>query len=120
MRWYRWLRWFPGRQHTGYDTMLLMESQWLKFDLWILRFKQGDYINRHVDETTGGRHYRLNIYLKNADVGGEFECVHPIIRNRFMTLFRPDITPHSVTKVEKGTRYVLSFGFVLKDKKCKN
>lgn len=117
MRWYRWLRWFPGRQHTGYDTMLLIESQRLKLDLWILRFKPGAYIKRHVDDIAKGRHFRLNIYLRNAKVGGKFECDYPIISNRFLTFFRPDITQHSVSEVKEGTRYVLSFGFVLKDKK---
>lgn len=31
-----------------------------------------------------------------------------------MTEFRPDISPHSVSRVEKGVRYVLSIGWLIR------
>lgn len=112
--------WVHGRQHTGYQKMKLIESKLLKFDLWLLRYRRGAYIKSHIDPVPGGRHYRLNIFLKQALVGGEFRHGDVIFKNKFMVFFRPDISYHSVMEVKEGTRYVLSLGFVLKEKKCKN
>lgn len=110
-----WLKWQTGRQNSGYDKLPLLQGK--KFDFWLLRFREGGYINWHVDKVDTGRHYRLNIFVKPAEIGGEFRTNGSIIKNRFFCLFRPDIHRHSVTPVNKGTRYVLSFGFVLKEKR---
>lgn len=109
-------KWKLGRQMSGYDKLSLISSNRLKFDLWLLRFREGAFIDPHVDTVTNHRHYRLNIYIKSAKVGGVFEADNVIFKNRFMSFFRPDITKHSVTKIERGVRYVLSFGFALKGK----
>lgn len=101
---------------SGYDKLPIMSASWLNFDLWLLRFKPGAFIAPHTDQVTDRRHYRLNIYIKPAKVGGEFKADSVIYQNRYLAFFRPDITSHSVTTVESGTRYVLSFGFTLKGK----
>lgn len=109
-------RWQVGRQRSGYDKMFLFGSHyWFKFDLYLLRFKQGSYISPHTDKVRQGKHYRLNIVLKQADEGGEFHCAAPLYETKRIKLFRPDICEHSVTKVIKGTRYLLSVGWVRHD-----
>ena len=107
-------RWRSGRQRSGYDKMLLAQS-WLPlpFDLYLLRFPTGTEIGPHTDKVASGDHYRLNIILRPAQRGGEFQCADPIFVNRRIKLFRPDRSEHSVTRVDAGTRYVLSLGWVL-------
>lgn len=116
----KFFQWVAGRQNSGYETMKLAESKLIGFDLWLLRYKPGAYIKSHVDRVIGKRHYRLNIFLKQAKSGGNFRHGEVIFKNKFMVFFRPDISYHSVMEVEEGTRYVLSLGFVLKEKQCKN
>ena len=109
----RALRWESGRQRSGYDKMLLLHGRWpLPFDMYLLRFPQGAEIAPHTDPVTSGRHYRLNIVLKRALAGGEFVCAAPIYASTRIKLFRPDACEHSVTRVERGSRYVLSIGWV--------
>lgn len=111
-----WLKWQNGRQNSGYDTLRLLQGK--NFDFYLLRFRQGSSIKWHVDPVEAGmRHFRLNLFVKPAEIGGEFRSNGSIIKNRFFCLFRPDIHRHSVTPIIKGTRYVLSFGFVLKEKR---
>jgi hypothetical protein len=52
------------------------------------------------------------VELKKAEVGGEFRCAKMIFSkwNRLF-LFRADSSYHRVTKIEKGSRWVLSFGW---------
>ena len=110
----RLFRWQRGRQESGYDKMLLCTSVWpLKFDTYLLKFPQNSLIEPHVDKVAAGKHYRLNIVLKEAAQGGVFVCQHPLFETRRIKLFRPDIAEHSVTRIEKGNRYVLSVGWVL-------
>jgi len=106
-------RWQTGRQRSGYDKMLLLQGMWpLPFDMYILRFPPGSEIAPHTDPVSLGRHYRLNIVLKRAASGGEFVCATPIYASARIKLFRPDACEHSVTRVEQGSRYVLSLGWV--------
>ncbi|MEO2281041.1 2OG-Fe(II) oxygenase [Pseudoalteromonas pernae] len=113
----RWLRWQLGRQLSGYDKMFLAGALWpIKFDCYLLRFKQGSFIKRHTDTVAAGRHYRLNVVLKTAKKGGEFECEQAIYASKRIKLFRPDINAHAVTLVEEGTRYVFSIGWIRGDK----
>jgi hypothetical protein len=110
-----WFRWQRGRQGTGYDKLLLLANPFLiPFDLYLLRFPDGTEIPPHRDPVTGRRHYRLNIILKRSRAGGEFICESPIFETKRIKLFRSDLSLHSVSKVEGGTRYVLSLGWVLK------
>lgn len=113
--WHRWLRWEKGRQNTGYDKLLLVANPFLlPFDCYLLRFPEGTEIPPHRDPVKAGRHYRLNIIVKRAPVGGEFICADPLFQTRRVNLFRSDLCTHSVTRVEGGSRYVLSIGWILK------
>lgn len=107
--------WQKGRQDSGYEKLKLISNPWiLPFDLYLLRFPEGSEVPYHTDPISDGAHYRCNLYLKKADKGGEFLCDRTIFSSRILTIFRPDVYMHAVTKVESGCRYVLSFGFVLK------
>jgi hypothetical protein len=106
-------RWQRGRQRSGYDKMLLLQSWWpLPFDVYVLRFPQDSEIPPHADPVTIGRHYRCNIVLKRAAEGGEFVCKTPIFTTERIKIFRPDACEHSVTRVVRGSRYVLSIGWI--------
>jgi hypothetical protein len=50
--------------------------------------------------------------MKRAAAGGEFVCATPIYESPRIKYFRPDACEHSVTRVDKGTRYVLSVGWI--------
>ena len=107
-------RWKNGRQETGYEKMFLGGSHWpFKFDMYLLKFSEGSEIPEHKDEVSGGRHYRFNIILKKAKMGGEFKCLNPILETQRIKLFRPDISSHSVSKIISGNRYVLSIGWLI-------
>lgn len=107
------LRWEAGRQTSGYDKMLLLTGMYpLPFDVYALRFPVGSEILEHVDTVEKGRHYRFNIILKKSKVGGLFNCSNCIFETNRIKLFRPDISKHSVSKVQEGARYVLSIGWV--------
>ena len=106
-------RWQRGRQGSGYDKLLLGGLPWpIPCDGYLLRFPSGACVPPHVDRVPSGRHYRLNIILRPARRGGEFVCARPIYVNRRVKLFRPDVETHSVTRIEEGTRWVLSIGWV--------
>ena len=106
-------RWERGRQKSGYDKMLLCGAMWpIKFDTYLLKFPEGSEISPHTDKVVSGKHYRLNIVLKNADKGGEFICSNPIYETKRIKLFRPDVSEHQVSKIVKGNRYLLSIGWV--------
>jgi len=107
-------RWKKGRQNSGYDKMLLAGSKrfLLPFDLYLLRFTKGAEVPLHKDPIKKGQHHRLNVVLKKATKGGEFVCTEVIWQSERIKYFRSDIAEHAVTRVEKGTRYVLSLGWV--------
>ena len=107
--------WERGRQRSGYDKMLLCRIfAPFKFDVYLIKFPQGSEIKPHIDNVKTGRHFRLNIILKHAAKGGEFICDNPIINYHRVKLFRPDIEQHQVLKINKGTRYILSIGWIKK------
>lgn len=111
-------RWQKGRQGTGYDKMLILHSFIpLPFDIYIIRYYVGSFIPPHVDKVDFGEHYRLNIILKKSKLGGDFICKDPIYESNRIKFFRPDKSEHSVTEVKLGQRYLLSIGWVLKNKK---
>ena len=111
--------WERGRQKSGYDKMLICGATWpIKFDTYLLKFPQGSEIAPHTDKVESGKHYRLNIVLKKADLGGEFICSNPIFETKRIKLFRPDVSKHQVSKVIKGNRYLLSIGWIKRSSKC--
>ncbi len=106
-------RWQKGRQQSGYEKMLLAGAKWpLKFDLYLLKFPEGCEVPPHTDVVASGKHFRLNIVLKQAKSGGEFVCKSPIFCSKRIKFFRPDLCEHSVTRVVAGNRYLLSIGWV--------
>ena len=112
----RAFRWQKGRQHGGYDKMLLFTARWpLAFDSYLIRYPEGSEIPLHTDPVQHGRHYRLNIVLKASRSGGDFICATPIYASRRIKVFRPDVCAHQVTRVIGGSRYVFSLGWIRRD-----
>lgn len=106
-------RWQGGRQRGGYQKLLILIARWpLPFDVYLLRFPEGSEIAPHRDPVAQGQHFRLNLILKSARRGGDFICAEPIYASKRIKLFRPDACEHRVTRVEQGTRYLLSIGWV--------
>ena len=109
----RHFKWREGRQGTGYTKMLVFETlSPLPLDVYLLRMCQGVEIPTHTDKVSSGRHFRLNIILCAPQRGGDFVCRDAIIDTPRIKLFRPDASPHSVTRIEAGTRIVLSVGWI--------
>lgn len=107
--------WQIGRQKTGYDKMLLLTGYLpLPFDMYLIRYRVGSYIPPHTDKVEKGRHYRMNIILKQSKIGGDFVCKHNIIDLPRIKIFRPDLYEHSVTELVEGSRYILSIGWIRK------
>lgn len=107
--------WQRGRQESGYFKRKIFS--FASFDCYLLKFPEGSEIPEHIDPVLQKRHYRLNIVLKKPKKGGKF-LAHsgrkPFLNTSRVIFFRPDATSHGVSKVEKGSRYVLSFGWALK------
>ena len=107
-------RWQRGRQGTGYEKMLLLTGRFpLPFDLYLLRYRQGQGITPHTDPVPTGRHFRANLVLTRGKGGGQFTCQNPIFSSARLSIFRSDISEHAVSPVQGGTRYVLSLGWLL-------
>ncbi len=106
------MKWETGRQDTGYFKKCLINSKLFKFDVYLLKYPEGSYINPHIDSAIipFHEHHRVNIVLKNADLGGHFWLDDKCQRGRFH-YFRPDKVRHSVNTIHRGTRYVLSIGW---------
>lgn len=83
------------------------------FDLYVLRYPKGSRVPAHIDPVAGGRHFRLNLVLREAARGGHFSCTQPLFETRRIKVFRPDLSEHAVSEIEQGSRLVLSLGWVL-------
>lgn len=108
-----WMRSLPGRRNTTYSRRLLL--LWLlgpiKMDAWLLKYPVGAHVPAHVDIVPNcRRHWRLNCTLWPSREGGEFLYRGSVKRFGPFTFFRSDTQMHAVSKVTKGTRYVLSIG----------
>jgi hypothetical protein len=92
--------------------MKLFESKWFKFDIYLLKYPEGSYIEPHIDSAIipFHEHHRLNVVLKHADFGGYF-CLNDESQQGRFHYFRPDLVEHGVTTIHQGTRYVLSIGW---------
>lgn len=86
----------------------------VQLDAYLFGYQTGDYVPPHV-HTVGAdrREYRLNIVLRSADEGGEFVCENQIFETRRIKFFRADLSEHSVTRITKGSRLILSLGCIL-------
>ena len=104
--------WEQGRQGTGYLKRLLLRGK--TWDLYLLKYPEGSYIPAHKDPVPGFEHHRINIVLIKPKAGGQFWMENiPETAKRFI-YFRSDITTHGIKKIERGTRWVLSFGWIRK------
>lgn len=125
-----WLRWRQGRTSpNNYQKMLLLALPGV-FDLYVLRFKTGSSIDWHRDPVTRGlAHHRINWTLRKASKGGQVMTKMLVFdgerrgavkltlkHKKRLTYMRPDLTEHSLSKVEDGCCLVLSFGWVSKEK----
>jgi hypothetical protein len=113
----KWLQWEEGRRSTGYYKMLIFRAYWFTtpFDLYLLKYPTGSSVPPHTDTVSGYRHYRINVVMKKASIGGDFKSDYCIVNLSRLKIFRSDFK-HEVTLIEKGIRYVLSFGVCLKIK----
>ncbi len=108
-------RWQAGRQPGGYEKRaLFIGPLGLPIDAYLIRYPQGSEIAPHVDPVAAGkRHYRLNVVLRAADEGGEFVCAATLFASARVKLFRPDIAEHAVARIVRGSRLVLSVGWLV-------
>lgn len=120
------MTWQKGRQGTGYFKKKIFSSAFLKIDCYLLWFPKGSRIPIHTDPVDEHyKHHRLNIVLKKAKEGGRF-IDDSFVRTKLhfsrlrlysgqrLIYFRPDVDLHCVTPVKKGSRYVLSIGWLTK------
>lgn len=106
--------WIEGRQGSGYFKLKLLESKLFKFDVYLLKYPVGSYIDVHIDPSPEGyEHHRLNVILKKPKKGGTFVLDHVDQTGRIHK-FRPDIQEHNLHRIESGTRWVLSIGWLRK------
>ncbi len=109
----KFMAWRLGRQNSGYSKMLLFALSWpIKCDLYLLKFPEGSKVLAHKDEISKGKHYRINFILRKAKEGGIFKCEKCIYESSRVKLFRPDANIHEVSEIIKGSRYLLSIGWI--------
>lgn len=99
-----------GRQGSGYFKMCLISI--LFFDCYLLKFPKDSYIEEHIDPVEPNKkHHRVNVVIWKCSDGGEFIKNDQPMKSRIQ-YFNPSDDPHSVSKVNNGTRWVLSFGWL--------
>jgi hypothetical protein len=93
---------------TKVKNRVLFQSGFLS--VYLVRYSPGHRVVPHVDMVSAGRLYKLNCVLVKPETGGEFHCERSIF-NWFgrIILFRPDLYRHSVSRIERGNRWLLSF-----------
>lgn len=111
----RWFQWEKGRQNSGYYKMCIFcfYRPPVPFDLYLLKYPPGSWVPEHIDTVEGYKHYRANIIVKKSLAGGGFKSEYCLVNLSWLKIFRSDYK-HEVVCVEKGVRYVLSFGVCLK------
>ena len=105
------MKWETGRQNNSYLKKSIITLPFL--DLHIIKYPTGSYIKTHTDKIKNKKHFRLNIVLKQPDMGGKAYHKSYIFKTNRICLFRPDISPHRVNKIIKGTRYIISLGLAI-------
>ena len=110
------MKWIEGRQGTKYFKCKLLVSERFKFDIYLLKYPTGSYIDPHTDPIENGEHHRVNVVLNRGYFdGGVFERYYEhktVFDVHRVNYFRPDLVTHGVTRVTKGTRYTLSIGWI--------
>lgn len=109
-------RWGYDQFRTGYRIFTIAYIKAIRWDIYLFHYPEGSHIPKHKDPSKYGKHYRFNITLKKPKQGGEFKCKNVVFKWWRFCLFRADANYHRVTKIEKGSRWILSFGFTFKHK----
>ena len=110
------MKWEVGRQNSGYFKKKLLESKKLLFDVYLLKFPQGTMVHSHTDPAVAGfEHHRINVVYWPAKNGGKLWVKGQVTNGRIVK-FRPDIQSHGMTMVYLGTQYILSIGWLRKEK----
>jgi len=80
-----------------------------RFSVYLVHYRVGHRVLPHVDMIPEGRLYKLNWVLVKPRRGGEFHCERSIFDclGR-LVLFRPDLYRHHVSRIEAGSRWLLS------------
>ena len=106
------MKWVEGRQGSGYYKLKIWESKLFKFDIYLLKYPTGSYIDKHLDPAPlHFDHHRLNIILKKPEKGGTF-ALDGVEQTGRIYKFRPDKQEHSLSRIETGSRYLLSIGWL--------
>ena len=84
-----------------------------RLSIYLVHYAAGHAIMPHVDMVSAGRLFKLNCVLVKPKAGGEFICEKNIF-NLFgrIILFRPDLYRHRVSRIEHGSRWLLSFALM--------
>ncbi|NMT64423.1 2OG-Fe(II) oxygenase [Marinobacter orientalis] len=93
---------------SNVKTRILFHSR--RLNIYLVRYPEGHKIVPHVDMVSEGRLYKFNCVLIKPKAGGQFICEKNVfnLSGRFI-LFRPDLYQHGVSKIESGSRWLLSF-----------
>ena len=87
---------------------VLFQSRY--FSIYLVRYSAGHQVVPHVDMVSEGRLYKLNLVLVKPESGGEFRCERNLLNwSGRIIAFRPDLYRHSVSRIERGNRWLLSF-----------
>lgn len=106
------MRWAKGRQDTGYFKLKLWEFMLpIPHDLYLIKYPKNSFIPPHKDPAPSGyEHWRINLELVSAN-GGVFTCENSWSFGP-LHIFQSSKYEHSVSRIESGTRWVVSFGFI--------
>lgn len=97
-----------GAMPAKVKTRVLFHSK--RLSIYLVRYPEGHKIGSHLDMVSEGRLYKLNYVLIKPRAGGQFFCEQNIINlSGRLYLFRPDLYQHGVSKIERGSRWLLSF-----------
>ena len=89
-------------------TRILLHSK--RLNIYLVRYPEGHKVGPHLDMVAEGRLYKMNYVLVKPKAGGEFLCEKNIFNlSGRLYLFRPDLYQHRVSKIERGSRWLLSF-----------
>ena len=85
-----------------------------RFAINVVTYKEGHSVLEHNDPMGSGRYFKFNVVLKKPKRGGQF-WAEKVIFNLFNRIyfFRPDKYMHSVSKIERGERKLLSVALYL-------